>query len=375
MNTAPIALDTRTASAHFPGIGRYATGLARALARQTETPGVILLHGLSPDPRLPLFALPGIACSASPFDVRQQWEMRRVLRACGARLYHSPYFLMPFAPGVRAVVTCYDMIPLIVPGLFGPARRLAYRLAHTLAFRAASAIIVPSDATRDDVSRLFPGHAPKVEVLPIGWEFAATESEDQASRLRQQLGVPDEYLLSVGSNRPHKNLRVLVDAWTEVVNRNRGLAALPPLVLVGPRDARFDEGGPRIDHERQAGHLISLGPVSDAALAALYRGATLFVFPSLAEGFGLPVIEAMGCGAPVACSRIPALMELSGDAAALFDPNDAAALTRLLEHLLASPAERDTLRQAGLARAAAFTWERAARSTAALYARILGERT
>jgi alpha-1,3-rhamnosyl/mannosyltransferase len=375
MSRASIVLDARTASAHFPGIGRYTTGLARALADRPDAAQVALLHGPSPDPRLPLSTLPGIACGASPFDLRQQWQVRRALSACGARLYHSPYYLMPFAPGVRTIVTCYDLIPLTVPGLFGPALRLAFRFAHSLAFRAASAIIVPSRSTRDDVSRIFPADATKVEVIPLGWEFARTESGEPAARLRHQLGIPGDYLLSVGSNKPHKNLSVLVDAWTQVVDRCRDRGALPPLVLAGPRDARFDDGGPRARQLRDTGHLMSLGPVSDAALAALYRGAELFVFPSRAEGFGLPVIEAMGCGAPVACSRIPALVELSGDAAALFAPQDAAALARLLEHLLASPADRDALREAGRVRATAFTWEQAARATSALYARILGERT
>jgi alpha-1,3-rhamnosyl/mannosyltransferase len=373
MSAPPIVLDARTASAHYPGIGRYTTGLARALAVQTHTPGLMLLHGPCPDARLPLSVLPGMTCRASPFDLRQQWEVRRALRDSGARLYHSPYYLMPFAPGVRTVVTCYDLIPLTVPGLFSPARRLAFRLAHGLAFRAASAIIVPSAATRDDVSRLFPAHAAKVEVLPIGWEFPAAEGEADGSRLRRQLGVPDDYVLSVGSNKPHKNLRVLVEAWSQVVARSGHRDSLLPLVLAGPRNARFDNGGPAADPLLRDGRLIDLGPVSDADLAALYRGATLFVFPSIAEGFGLPVLEAMGHGAPVVCSGIRPLLELSGDAAVSFDPNDAGALARLLEHLIASRAERESMREAGLARAAAFTWERAARMTATLYGRVLGD--
>jgi alpha-1,3-rhamnosyl/mannosyltransferase len=375
MTRAPVVLDVRTASARYPGIGRYTTGLARALADDPHARGVMLLHGPCPDARLPLSVLPGIVCRASPFDLRQQWEVRRTLRQSGARLYHSPYYLMPFAPGVRTVVTCYDLIPLTVPGLFGPGRRLAFRVAHALAFRAASAIIVPSRSTRDDVSRLFPTHATKVEVVPIGWEFPPAPAGADDRDLRRRLGVPDEFVLSVGSNKPHKNLRVLVEAWSQVTERARDGAAPLPLVLAGPRDARFDEGGAAADALRRAGRLLSVGAVPDAALAALYRGATLFVFPSIAEGFGLPVIEAMGHGAPVVCSRIRPLLELTGGAAALFDPNDAGALATLLERMLASPADRDRLSEAGLARAAAFTWERAARMTTTLYGRILGEQS
>ena len=142
-------------------------------------------------------------------------------------------------------------------------------------------------------------------------------------------------------------------------------------MLAGPRDRRFDDGGPTGERLKAAGHLISLGPVSDETLAALYGGATLFVCPSRAEGFGLPVVEAMGLGAPVICSRIPALVEVAGEAAALFDPTDAEALARLLEHLLDAPDERESMRQAGFARAAAFTWARAADTMAGLYERVI----
>jgi alpha-1,3-rhamnosyl/mannosyltransferase len=186
--------------------------------------------------------------------------------------------------------------------------------------------------------------------------------------------VPDTYVLVVGTNRPHKNLRVLAEAWGMISSRGHGGATRPGLVLAGPRDRRFDEGGALAERSRAGGQLVSTGPVPDETLAALYRGATLFVCPSRAEGFGLPVLEAMGLGTPVVCSRIPALVEIAGEAAALFDPADAGALARLLEHLLEAPAERESMRQAGRARAEAFTWARAAETMSALYSRITGGR-
>ena len=282
---------------------------------------------------------------------------------------------MPIAPGVPSVVTCNDLIPLTAPGLFGGPARLAYRLAHALAFRVASAIVVPSVSTRDDVARLFPQHRARVEVVPHGWEFAEAVDEDRAARHRQQLGVSDPYVLAVGTNRPHKNLRILVEAWDSVLGRRRSDSRKVTMVLAGPRDRRFDDGGPTGERLKTEGHLISLGPVSDETLAALYGGATLFVCASRAEGFGLPVVEAMGLGAPVICSRIPALVEVAGAAAALFEPTDAEALARLLEHLLDAPDERESMRQAGRARADAFTWARAADTMAGLYAeRVAGAR-
>lgn len=374
MRTGPIVLDARTASPHFPGIGRTVIGLARALATCRATPRMLLLHGPDPDLRLPLAQWPGVTCRSSPFSLGQQWEVRACLRRACAAVYHSPYSLMPFAPGVPSIATCNDLIPLTAPGLFGRPARLAYRLAHALAFRAASAIVVPSASTRDDVARFFPRHRRKLEVVPHGWEFAEAIDEDRSARLRGQLGVPDAYVLAVGTNKPHKNLRVLADAWERTLSRRHDAGQQATLVLAGPRDRRFDEGGPAGERLKAGGRLLSLGPVSDEALAALYGGATLFVCPSRAEGFGLPTVEAMGLGAPVICSRIPALAEVAGEAAALFDPADADALARLLEHLLEAPDERESMRQAGFARAAAFTWARAADTMSGLYERVAGGR-
>ena len=214
----------------------------------------------------------------------------------------------------------------------------------------------------------------KLEVVPHGWEFGEAIDGDRSLRVRRELGVPDAYVLAVGTNKPHKNLRVLAEAWEIMLNRRRDRRDGATLVLAGPRDPRFDEGGPTGERLKSAGHLVSLGPVSDEALGALYRGAMLFVCPSRAEGFGLPAVEAMGLGAPVVCSRIPALVEVAGEAAALFDPEDADALGRLLEHLLEARGERESMRQAGFARAAAFTWARAAETMAGLYERVAGGR-
>ena len=374
MIAGPVVLDTRTASPHFPGIGRAVTGLARALAVRADSPPVVLLHNAVPDERLPLAVLRGITCTASPFAPRQQWEVRQLLRAAGACLYHSPYYLMPFAPGVRTVVTCYDLIPLTVRGLFGPARRAAFWVAHALAFRAAAAIVVPSEATRRDVSRLFPTHASKVEVIPIGWRFADAPDADEARRLRTRLGITGPYVLSVGSNKPHKNLRTLLDAWARRVDQRRGgNTGCCSLVIAGPRDARYTGHLPQTRRLRDSGHLIDTGPVSDSMLSALYQGATLFIFPSVAEGFGLPVIEAMGHGVPVVCSRIPALTELAGDAAAMFPPTDVDRLSTLVDHLLDATADLEKMRENGLARAAAFEWDRVAAATSMLYDRVLRE--
>lgn len=375
MRPGPIVLDVRTVSPHFPGIGRNVAGLARTLARAPRSRPLALLHAARPDPRMALDEVTGILCNSSPFQLAQQWEVRRLLRWHGACLYHSPYYLMPFAPGTPSVVTCYDLIPLTVPGLFAPARRLAFRTAHALAFRAAAAVVVPSEATRRDVARLFPAHAAKLHVIPIGWEFDGAPA-DGTTPGREPSGIEGPFVLSVGSNKPHKNLGVLLDAWSRVIEGRRGATARPRLVLAGPRDPRYQDpggaGAAKADRLRQDGDMVSLGPVSDARLASLYRDARLFVFPSRAEGFGLPVLEAMGHGAPVVCSRIDALVELCGASGAAFCPaGDAAALAATIDRLLDDPDERARLAGAGRERAAAFPWSRASLLTLDIYQRVL----
>jgi alpha-1,3-rhamnosyl/mannosyltransferase len=374
MSGAVGILDVRTVSSHFPGIGRYAAGLARALASLGGPPAIRLLHAAPADPRLPIGSLGGIACDVSPFAWRQQWQVPRVLRRAGAALYHSPYYLMPFAPGVPAIVNCFDLIPLTVPGLFSPVRRFVYRAAHVLAFRAATVVLVPSDATRREVVRVFPSQAPKIDVLPVGWQFEPRLEVAEAARLRGALGVPDRYVLHVGSDKPHKNLRGLADAWRTLVERDSPAARGTWLVLAGPRERRYDAARQPLERLGAAGRILSLGMVTDAALDALYGGATLFVFPSLAEGFGLPVVEAMAHGTPVVCSSVAALLELSGGAAVAVDPMDTHALAAAIERLLGAPVERETLRAAGLARVAAFDWETVVRRTRQLYVDVLGGR-
>jgi len=370
MTGGPVVLDARTAAPHFPGIGRSVVGLARGLA-DAGGPPPLLLHARVPDARLPLDALSGIACSSTPFDLAQQWEIRDRLRAVGAAVYHSPYYLMPFAPGVPTVVTCHDLIPLTVPGTFDAARRLAYRLAHVLAFRAASAIIVPSHATGRDVRSCFPAHSQKVVVIPE----AATMLDAGHAAVGAPLPVPDDafIVLSVGSDKPHKSLPVLLEAWRRVAARRGGASKGLCLVLAGPRERRDPHLVAAGSVRPRDGGVVSLGRVSDAVLAQLYRRAGLFVFPSRAEGFGLPVLEAMAHGAPVICSRIGALSELCGDAAAFVTPGDPAALAEAIERLLEAPGELDRLRAAGLRRAAAFSWDATARTTSETYARAARE--
>ncbi len=361
----PIVLDARTATDHFPGIGRYVVHLARGLAQIIGDTPVNLLHDSAARAgRLTLPQLPPVVCSASPFSLRQQWAVPQALRRAGATLYHSPYYLMPYRPGVPTVLTCYDVIPLVLPAYFSARQRLFFRLAHGLALRASSVVLVISSTTRDDLVRCFGMEPGKVIVTPLAAdEHFRPQSPEEVARVRHLYGLPDEYVLYVGSNKPHKNLVRLVQAWAAVESATANAC----LVIAGHWDARYPEALQSAEKAGLADRILFVGAVADADLAALYSGARCFVFPSLYEGFGLPVLEAMACGTPVACSNVSSLPEVVGDATLLFDPLEVDSMADALARLLAGADLRAEMDERGLQRAACFSWERTTRQTLEAY--------
>jgi glycosyltransferase involved in cell wall biosynthesis len=362
-----LVLDARTATDHFPGIGRYVTHLSQALARIAPDLGLTLIYDPSaPAARLTLPDLPRIACSASPFSMQQQWIVPRMLRQAGATLFHSPYYLMPYLPGVPSVVTCYDLIPVIYPEYFTAAQRLIYRLAHTLALGTARVVLAISEATRSDLVRIFHLDPRRVAVTPLaaGAHFVP-RLPAQIATVRVKYALPEQYALYLGINKPHKNLARLVQAW-QISNSKSQIPNLE-LVIAGQWDERYPEIKQLAKDLGLKDQIVFAGPVSELDLPALYSGATLFIFPSLYEGFGLPVLEAMSCGTPVVCSNTSSLPEVAGDAAILVNPLDTNALAEAMRCVLASQELQQALREKGLAQAAKFSWQRAAQETLAVY--------
>ncbi len=367
-----LALDARTATDHFPGIGRYVVNLARGLAQVAPDLRISLLQDPNaPATRLPLPDLPRIPCLASPFSIRQQWLVPGQLHRLRATLYHSPYYLMPYWPGLPTVLTCYDLIPLAYPRYFSPMQRLIYWLAHRLALSVACVLLAISEATKADLIRHFRIAPDRILVTPLAADarFAPCPLEDIAA-VRQKYALPDGYVLYVGSNKPHKNLVRLIEAWSLVVS-SAPYAAHPPLVIAGHWDSRYPQTQEKVVQSGIRDRVIFLHDVPEQELAALYSGASLFVFPSLYEGFGLPVLEAMACGTPVVCSHTSSLPEVAGDAALLVDPLDVEGIAASIRRALGDEGLRQRMREKGLARAAIFSWEQTARMTLAAYERAL----
>jgi alpha-1,3-rhamnosyl/mannosyltransferase len=365
-----LVLDARTATDHFPGIGRYVVNLARVLPQAAPGLPLSLLHDPSAAAtRLALPDLSRIACPVSPFSVRQQWAVPRTLKRAQATLYHSPYYLMPYRPGVPAVLTVYDLIPLLFPRHSTARARLFFRWAMTLALHAARYTIAISEATRRDFLRYFPIPPERIVAVPLAAEpVFRPQPPEVIATARAHYGLPERYALYLGSNKPHKNLVHLVGA----ISRTTHHASRITLVVAGDWDPRYPQARQRAEALGLGERVRFLGPVAEADLPALYSGATLFAFPSLYEGFGLPVLEALACGAPVVCSNTSSLPEVAGEAALLVDPLDENALAGAIDRLWRDDELRQELRKRGLCQPARFSWERTARETLAVYACVGG---
>jgi glycosyltransferase involved in cell wall biosynthesis len=262
---------------------------------------------------------------------------------------------MPPAGGAALVVTIHDLAFLADPSAFTKHGVRFFRRGTDLAREEADLVVVPSEATATDC-RAAGFDAERIRVVPWGHDARpATPPEVEEVRLRH--GLPERYVLFVGTLEPRKNLARLAAAW-------RRAGADVPLVLAGPPgwgDAGVDGPG-----------IVPVGFVAGAERDALYAGAAVVAYPSLREGFGLPVLEAMAQGAPVLTSRGTATEEVAGDAALLVDPLDEAAIAAGLEQLLGDPGAAVRLGERARERAAGFTWRRAADGYRSAYAEAVG---
>ncbi len=305
---------------------------------------------------------------------RAQWVFGEqvLLPALAARtrvdLMHSLASTAPAWGPFRRVVTVHDLIYARFPEAHSGLRDRGMRVLVPLAVRRSHRVLADSQSTREDLVELLGTPPGRIDVAPLGFGVpprVRALSEDR-TRARFRLGTR-RVVLSLSAKRPHKNLLALLDALERIPAERRPVLVLPGYPTWHEAELR----------ERAAalGVLEDVrfeGWVTGEELEGLWALADAFVFPSLYEGFGLPVLEAMHRGVPVACANASSLPEVAGDAALLFDPRDVAGISSSLERLLGDPALADDLRAKGLARAAEFTWARTARLTLDSYERALG---
>lgn len=342
-------LDTRAATPHFPGIGRYIRNLSAVLPASCQAgESFSTISGIAP-----------------PFSISQQWLIPRHIATIGTTVYHSPYCVMPYRTGAPTVLTVYDFIPQLYPNYVSARARLFSRFAMGLALRSADRFIAISEATKVDLLRLFSVDSDSVSVIPLAADARfRPHNSAELDTLRSRFSLPEEYLLYVGINKPHKNLLTLVDAYAK-------LDTTLPLIIGGAWDNRYPEAKHKVEVLGLQHKVKFIGRIPDDDLPALYAGATIFLFPSFYEGFGLPVLEAMACGTPVICGNQSSLPEVVGNAGKTVDPASADALQNAISQLLNNPERRHAIGQRAIARASEFSWESTAAQTLDVYRSLL----
>jgi glycosyltransferase involved in cell wall biosynthesis len=298
----------------------------------------------------------------------EQQLLPRMAADAGVDLVHSLANTGPVWGRFTRVVTIHDLIHRVHPEAHFGLRSFGMRMLVTLAARRSDRVIVDSENTRNDLIRLLRLAPEKIDVAPLGLGSTPSATALAEGELRARYGLGDRpLLLTVSAKRPHKNLMRLLEAIALLSAERRPVLVLPGYPTPHEQELRRRASELGIESDTRF-----LGWVSDSELEGLYASAACFVFPSLYEGFGMPVLEAMHRAVPVACSDRGALREVAGSAARFFDPEKPAAMAQAIESVLSGSTEAERLRAAGRSQAARFTWQETARATLASYERAVG---
>jgi len=374
-----IYLDISAAVHRRAGLGRYAESLTRALVAAHPDRYALFYNrerGVKPLPGLERLPIRTVALGYKP------WRMLVWLGQLArigidnllpdAKLFHATEHLLLSLRSIPTVLTVHDLIFRQLPEHHKPLNRWYLNLTVPLYCRRANHVIAISEYTR---RHLIAAYGLPPEKITVVHEAAAPrfhlQSPEAIAAVRGRYSLPDRYLLFVGTIEPRKNLTRLLAAF-ETIHAER---LSDGLVIVGKRGWLYDDFFARLEQSPLKDAVLFPGYLMDEDLPAVYAGAQALVFPSLCEGFGLPVLEAMACGTPVVSSNASSIPEVGGEAALYFDPTDTAEITTTIRRLLREADLRDSMRTLGLAQAARFSWGLAATATEAVYDAVLRGRT
>jgi glycosyltransferase involved in cell wall biosynthesis len=369
-----VAIDARKWRDY--GIGTYVRNLVRHLARLDRETTYFLFCNQSDESTLRDLAENFVpVVDGSPgYGLQEHVSIPLKLRRLGVQLLHSPHYVRPLFCTIPSIVTIHDCIHLLFPEYL--PNQMAWRYAHFMigqAVRRSALVFTVSAASRHDILRFYPWADPdKVQVVPnaIDADLLEEPSPEEMERVRERYQLRGRFVLFVGNVKPHKNLDRLVTAFARL-RYSPGHEDLK-LLLIGDDVSRYGSLRRTVESAGVRQDVRFFGFVPHRTLAALYRMASVFAFPSLYEGFGLPPLEAMACGTPVVTSRISSLPEVVGDAAILIDPESVDDIARGLRLALEDGALRAQLVEKGHARARCFSWERSVAAVHAGYMKVLG---
>jgi glycosyltransferase involved in cell wall biosynthesis len=366
-----IAIDAR--KLHDYGIGTYVRNLARELARQDGDDEYVLL--CRPDDVEFVRGLGArfrpVVERAGQYSVREHLTIPLALQRARVDLFHAPHYVVSPLTRCPYVVTIHDCIHLRFPqDLPNRAAHGYARAVMKMAARRARRVLTVSEASKRDILYFLGVPPEKIEVIPnaLDERLAAPPSEADIERVRQRFLLTAPFILYTGNIKPHKNVDRLIEAYSLL--RGRGSRDVK-LLIIGDEISKYPNLRRLVHRHQLHQHVRFLGFVPDATLAVLYRLASVFVFPSLCEGFGLPPLEAMALGAPVITSNVSSLPEVVGDAALLIDPLDPGAIALAIERVLGDPGLRAELIRRGHERVKAFSWARSVARTRQVYAELV----
>jgi glycosyltransferase involved in cell wall biosynthesis len=366
---AHIAIDARK---YFDfGIGSYIQNLISALPELRAKHTYSLL--VAPDD------LQRIPCpeewrihptSYKRYSLGELMLLGRQARNLGADIFHEPHYTLPTGLRRRSVVTIHDLIHLKMPQFFSSAQRMYARTVLGHAVRHAGAVIAISQKTKDDILETFKVPEQNVEVVHLGIRpiFRKLEDHSIVDQFRVGAGLNRPYVLYVGNVKPHKNIRTLLNAFAQLRTQRNDL----DLVFVGgscKEDRSLSEQAERLGI---TGSIKDLRHISDEDLVCAYNGADVLVLPSLYEGFGYPVLEAMACSTPTVVSSGGSLPEIVGVASLIVDPSRPEDLAEALSHVLRDPEMKRDLIAKGKINVQRFSWRATARKTLDIYEKVLG---
>lgn len=358
------------------GLGRYVDNVMAELTKLDH--GLSLVAGvLRTNEETPAWLdaddLEVVEIDAPWFTLGEQRELPKLLRRTNVDLAHFTNFNVPLAYRGPVVTTVNDLTlidhptagPTVADRLRFHSKAAVMRLVLRRAVRGSRVVVVPSEFVAGQISSRFGIPNRSIVVTPD----APTKFPSAGPDALSALGVSAPFVLSIGTAYPHKNLLRLLEAMQLLSTES-----FPPtLVLAGPDDAHRQLIRTEVERRNLSGRVLVLGHVTDAELGVLFGAADSYVFPSLSEGFGLPGVEAMSAGVPVASSSATCLPEVFADGAVYFDPLDAAEMALTMQRVHGDPALRRQLIAAGRVRAASFTWRRTAEQTLAVYRQALND--
>ena len=366
-----IGFDATALPPHIGGAGNYIVQLIRAFARLSHKHKFVIFAHQSGYSRIATNeteSLEWVIVKDKPPYQRLIWEqtsLSGLAQKAGINLLHSPHYTRPLKLSCKSVVTFHDMTFFLMPQMHSRSKRIFFPRMIRYSAKHANAIITDSESTRNDTIRLLDIQSKKVKAIHLGVDesFKKINDQQKLNLVLEKYELPEHFILFVGTLEPRKNLPVLLHALKHLIDKG----CTTPLAIVGSRGWGYDEIFQLVNKLHLEKFVHFTGYVEKQDLPVIYNLASIFVYPSVYEGFGLPPLEAMACGTPAITTNVSSMPEYAGDAGILIPPNDENTLADAMIQLLDDKALRKKLARLGQIQAAKFSWEKTALETLQVY--------